>query len=127
MADITRVLVLGGGYAGVEAVKVLHHAFKRDHSVEITLVDRNPFHTLMTELHEVAGGRVEPESVQISFEKIFGGKRVNRVVDRIRTIDFKAKKLVSDRAEYPYDYLVIGASAGTLKTCSAGPRPRPTR
>jgi NADH dehydrogenase len=109
MADITRVLVLGGGYAGVEAVKVLHHAFKRDHSVEITLVDRNPFHTLMTELHEVAGGRVEPESVQISFEKIFGGKRVNRVVDRIRTIDFKAKKLVSDRAEYPYDYLVIGA------------------
>ena len=108
MADTTRIVVLGGGYAGVEAVKVLHHAFKRDRSVEITLVDRNPFHTLMTELHEVAGSRVEPESVQISFEKIFGGKRVNRVVDRIRTIDFKTKKLVSDRAEYPYDYLVIG-------------------
>ncbi len=109
MADITRIVVLGGGYAGVEAVKVLHHAFKRDRSVEITLVDKNPYHTLMTELHEVAGGRVEPESVQISFEKIFGGKRVNRVVDRIRTIDFQAKKLASDRAEYPYDYLVIGA------------------
>lgn len=109
MADITRVVVLGGGYAGVEAVKVLHHAFKRDHTVEITLVDRNPFHTLMTELHEVAGGRVEPESVQISFEKIFGGKRVNRVVDNIRTIDFQSRKLVSARGEYPYDYLVIGA------------------
>ena len=63
MADTTRIVVLGGGYAGVEAVKVLHHAFKRDRSVEITLVDRNPYHTLMTELHEVAGGRVEPESV----------------------------------------------------------------
>ena len=111
MPDTTRVLVLGGGYAGVEAVKVLHHAFKRDRSVEITLVDRNPFHTLMTELHEVAGGRVEPESVQISFEKIFGGKRVNRIVDRIRTIDFEVKKLVSDHAEYPYDYLVIGAGS----------------
>ena len=109
MPDTTRIVVLGGGYAGVEAVKVLHKSFKRDRSVEITLVDRNPFHTLMTELHEVAGGRVEPESVQISFEKIFGGRRVNRVVDRIRTIDFAAKKLVSDRAEYPYDYLVIGA------------------
>ena len=109
MADTTRIVVLGGGYAGVEAVKVLHKSFRKDRSVEITLVDRNPFHTLMTELHEVAGGRVEPESVQISFEKIFGGKRVNRVVDRIRTIDFAAKKLVSDRAEYPYDYLVIGA------------------
>jgi NADH dehydrogenase len=109
MADSTRIVVLGGGYAGVEAVKILHRSFRKDRSIEITLVDRNPFHTLMTELHEVAGGRVEPESVQISFEKIFGGTRVNRVVDRIRTIDFGAKKLVSDRAEYPYDYLVIGA------------------
>jgi NADH dehydrogenase len=109
MADTTRIVVLGGGYAGVEAVKVLNHSFKKDRSVEITLVDKNPFQTLMTELHEVAGGRVEPESVQISFEKIFGGTRVNRVVDRIRTIDFEAKKLVSDRGTYPYDYLVIGA------------------
>ena len=87
MADTTRIVVLGGGYAGVEAVKVLHKSFRKDRTVEITLVDRNPYHTLMTELHEVAGGRVEPESVQISFEKIFGGKRVNRVVDRIRTVD----------------------------------------
>jgi len=109
MPDITRIVVLGGGYAGVEAVKVLHKAFKRDQSVEITLVDKNPFHTLMTELHEVAGGRVEPESVQISFEKIFGGKRVNRVVDRVRTVDFEARTLVTDHASYPYDYLVIGA------------------
>jgi NADH dehydrogenase len=109
MADITRIVVLGGGYAGVEAVKILHKSFKRDRSVEITLVDRNPFHTLMTELHEVAGGRVEPESVQISFEKIFGGMRVDRVVDSIRTIDFETKTLVSDHAKYPYDYLVIGA------------------
>jgi NADH dehydrogenase len=106
--DTTRIVVLGGGYAGVEAVKVLHRSFKRDRSVEITLVDRNPFHTLMTELHEVAGGRVEPESVQISFAKIFGGKRVRVVVDRISSIDFAARKLVSDRAEYSYDYLVIG-------------------
>lgn len=109
MPGITRIAVLGGGYAGVEAVKVLHRHFRSDRAVEITLIDKNPFHTLMTELHEVAGGRVEPESVQISFEKIFGGKRVNRVVDRIRTIDFAARKLVSDRCEYPYDYLVIGA------------------
>jgi NADH dehydrogenase len=108
MPDTTRIVVLGGGYAGVEAVKVLHASFKRDRSVEITLVDRNPFHTLMTELHEVAGGRVEPESVQISFEKIFGGKRVKVVVDRIRSIDFAERKLVSERAAYPYDYLVIG-------------------
>lgn len=108
MPDTTRIVVLGGGYAGVEAVKVLHRHFRADRAVEITLVDKNPFHTLMTELHEVAGGRVEPESVRISFEKIFGGKRVTRVVDRIRTIDFAARRLVSDRAEYPYDYLVIG-------------------
>jgi NADH dehydrogenase len=36
------------------------------------LIDKRPFHTLMTELHEVAGWRADPESVQVSFRKIFG-------------------------------------------------------
>ncbi len=108
MASGTRVVVLGGGYAGVEAVKVLERAFRRDAGVEITLIDRNPYQTMMTELHEVAGGRVPPESVQISFKKIFGATGVRLVTDRIRAIDFEGRELASDAAKYPYDYLVLG-------------------
>ena len=47
----------------------------------------------MTELHEVAGGRVEPESVQISFRKIFGGAQGDSwSVTASGPIDFEARE-----------------------------------
>jgi NADH:ubiquinone reductase (H+-translocating) len=111
MANTVRVVVLGGGYGGVEAAKSLDRKLGTRRDVEITLIDRNSYHTLMTELHEVAGGRAEPESVQISFRKIFGARRVAVVHDSIRTIDFAQRILISDAGRYPFDYLVIGAGS----------------
>lgn len=54
--DKKRIVVLGGGYAGVHAAKRLAKKLKKfKDRVEITLIDRNKHHILMTELHEVAG------------------------------------------------------------------------
>lgn len=111
MTDTTRIVVLGGGYGGVQAAKFLHRKLGKRRDIEITLIDRNPFQTLMTELHEVACGRVEPESVLITYRKIFGATRIAVVTDKIRTIDFETKRLVSDAASYDYDYLLIGVGA----------------
>lgn len=111
MAETTRVVVLGGGYGGVQAAKVLHRTLRKRRDIEISLIDCNSYQTLMTELHEVACGRVEPESVRISYRKIFGGTNVRLVTDTIRTVDFEAKTLISETARYPYDYLVIGVGA----------------
>ncbi len=108
MAEKTRITVLGGGYGGVEAAKTFHKHFRRNQDVEITLIDRNPYHTLMTELHEIAGSRTEPEAVQVSFRKIFAGTSVNVVIDEIESIDFDNNTMKSDTGTYDYDYLVIG-------------------
>jgi NADH dehydrogenase len=105
----TKIAVLGGGYGGVTATKKLYKRYKKRDDVEITLIDKNPYHTLMTELHEVAGSRVEPESVQVSFERIFAGTDVKLVTDTIDNIDFDKQVLKSEYASYEYDYLVIGA------------------
>lgn len=102
-----RIAILGGGYAGIEAAKVLSKKYKKNNQVEISLIDKNTYHTLMTELHEVAGSRVEPDSVMVSYDRIFSGKKVNVVTDYIRGIDFENRKLKSDKAEYEYDYLVL--------------------
>jgi len=72
-------------------------------------VDKNTVHTLMTELHEVAGSRVEPESVQVSYERIFSGSKVKVETDFITGIDFELQQLESESKVYPYDYLVIGS------------------
>ncbi|MEZ4628814.1 MAG: hypothetical protein R2912_12300 [Eubacteriales bacterium] len=55
----TKILIIGGSYAGVKAGKTLHKIFRKNDDVEITLVDKNPFHTLMTELR---GSRISYEA-----------------------------------------------------------------
>jgi NADH:ubiquinone reductase (H+-translocating) len=117
-----RIVILGGGYGGVAAAKTLHKALRKRGGAEITLVDRNPYHTLMTELHEVAGARVHPESVQIAFRKIFGGKKVHVVTDKIRDIDFNGRILKSEDAQYGYDYLILGVGAEPEFFCIPGIR-----
>ncbi len=104
-----KIVILGGSYSGVKAGKTLHKLFKNDDNVEITLIDKNNFHTLMTELHEVAGHRTEPESVQINLQKIFAGRKVNVVRDTIKEFDFAKNVLKSDNSTYNYDYLIMGA------------------
>lgn len=111
MGDVKKIAILGTGYAGVQAAKLLHKKYKKNANVEITLIGKDPYHTLMTELHEVAGGRVEEDSVKVSLERIFSGKRVNVVLDEIKSIDFNANKLKSEDATYEYDYLVLGAGS----------------
>jgi NADH dehydrogenase len=106
-----KIAILGAGYGGVAAAKALHKIFKKESAVEITVFDRNPFHTLMTELHEVAGGRTEPQSVQVSLDKIFGGTRVKVKIETITDVRFADQVLVGRTAEYPYDYLILGPGA----------------
>lgn len=102
-----RVVIVGGGYAGIEAAKILERTAKKADGLEILLIDRNPYHTLMTELHEVAGSRTEPEAVKVSFHRIFGGSRVQVLVDEVIGIDFPANLVQTKRERIPYDYLIV--------------------
>ena len=111
MGNKQRILILGGGYGGVWAGKILEKRFRKRDDIEITLVDKRPFHTLMTELHEVAGWRADPDSVQVSYRKIFGARRIECLVDTIEKVDFEAKVARSQTREYPFDYIVIGTGA----------------
>lgn len=105
---LKKIVVLGGGYGGVVTSKHLAKLFKKDKDVEIQLIDKNPYHTLLTELHEVAANRAPEDSIQIDLKKIFAGQKVDVVLDYIDNIDFKAKELRSKKQTYKYDYLVIG-------------------
>ncbi len=110
--DKKRIVILGGGYAGVHAAKVLHKAFKKlKDTVEVTLIDRHNYHTLMTELHEVAGNRVDESSVKISYNRIFAGTTVNVIRDEIKHIDFEKQVLEGIGATYAYDQLLIATGA----------------
>lgn len=107
----TKIVILGAGYAGVHAAKKLSKKYKKNKDVEITLIDKNPYHTLMTELHEVAGGRVPEESVKIELSRIFHRTKVNVVVDYIEDVDSDKKIVTTKDGSYEYDYLMIGTGS----------------
>lgn len=106
-----KIVILGAGYAGVHAAKLLHKKYKKNNDVSITLIDKNPYHTLMTDLHEVAGSRISEDGVKVNLNKIFKEKKVDVVVDYINDIDFENNVLKSEKYSYDYDYLVMGTGA----------------
>lgn len=55
--------------------KILGKKLKKE-DVTITLIDRHSYHTMMTELHEVAGGRVEPEAINMIYSTCLLDKKM---------------------------------------------------
>lgn len=106
-----NIVILGAGYGGVHAAKTLSKKYKKNNDIEITLIDRNPVHTLMTELHEVAGGRVEPDSVQVDLRKIFHKTKVNIITEEVKDVNVNKQVLVTEFSEYKYDYLILGTGS----------------
>ena len=104
-----RIVVLGAGYAGVLTAKKLEKKFKKNTDISITIIDKNPFHTMLTELHEVAANRVDEDSIKMSLKKIFACRKVNVVMDDIDNVDFQNKKdyLYFNLINFPYHFLRI--------------------
>lgn len=105
------IVVVGAGYSGLLTAKKLAKRLKEYDDVTITLIDKNPFHTMLTELHEVAAGRVEEDSIRISLRKVFAGRRVDVKLDTVQSVDFEQKLVQGAAASYRYDYLVMAAGS----------------
>lgn len=106
-----KIVLLGAGYGGILTAKKLAKTFKKDEEVEITLIDKNSYHTMLTELHEVAAARVPEDAIRLDLKKIFTGRKVNIVLDEITSIDYEKKVLTGNEESYVYDYLVMGTGS----------------
>lgn len=109
-----KIVIVGAGYAGVLTAKKLEKSLRKNSNVSITIIDKNPFHTMLTELHEVAAARVDEDGIRLSLKRIFAGRNVDVRLDTVELIDFGKQIVVGKNEQYPYDYLVI--SAGSKQT-----------
>jgi len=103
-----KVVILGAGYGGIQAALTLHKKKKKSDDIEIYIIDKNPYHTLLTELHEIAGNRIEEDGVLVHLRDIFQYTDVHVVQDYIHDVDFENQILKSENNSYPYDYLIMG-------------------
>ncbi len=109
-----KIVVLGGGYAGVLTAKHLEKKIrkkKKTEEITVTLIDKNSYNTMLTELHEVAADRVPEVAIKMEFSKIFAKRNVEVVQDSIEKMDLENKKLVGKHKTYEYDYLVVATGS----------------
>jgi NADH:ubiquinone reductase (H+-translocating) len=73
--DRARVVVVGGGFGGLRAVKALARA-----NVDVTLIDRNNYHLFQPLSYQVATGSLSPAEIAVPLRQIFRHQSCVRVV-----------------------------------------------
>ncbi len=104
-----RVVIIGGGFGGVELAKNLAHA-----DLQVLLLDKNNYHTFQPLLYQVATAALDSASIIHPFRKIFDGQknfwfRLTEVV----SIDTANNTVITKIGSLDYDYLVIATGAET--------------
>ena len=116
-ADKTRILILGGGFAGVETARYLDRTAAKRANVEVTLVSRDNFILFTPMLHEVVASDLEPPDICNPLRKLL--RRVAVVSGEIRTINLAARRVTISYGireltrELPFDYLVLALGSET--------------
>jgi NADH:ubiquinone reductase (H+-translocating) len=110
MPDLHRVLILGGGFAGLVAAQTLKRA-----DVDITLLDKRNFHLFQPLLYQVATGSLSPAEIAAPIRAVFSHqKNVEVLLGEAVDIDPEAKKiLLADGGVFPYDTLIIATGSQT--------------
>ena len=120
---MTRIVVLGGGFAGVPTVRHLERRFRSRPDVEITLVSRENFFVLTPLLFEACSGRLE---LRHCAQPIRAALRRARFIEAtVQGIDVKRQAVrvaAPDRAAYdlPYDHLIVALGASTNEALIRG-------
>lgn len=109
-----RVVVVGGGFGGLQAVRSLRRAL-----VEITLIDRRNFHLFQPLLYQVATGALAPEEIAAPLRGVLKRQRNVRVVmGDVRAFDLDARRVIVDRPgagdedlAFAYDTLIVAGGS----------------
>src|SRR3954462_13695106 len=104
-----RVLVIGGGFAGLYASKGL----SRGGRVDLTLVDRRNFHLFQPLLYQVATGALSPGEIAQPLRSIFRKQKNSTVLlgEAVRIDPERREAVLSDRGPIPYDTLIVATGA----------------
>src|SRR6058998_1475034 len=103
-----RVVVLGGGFAGIGAARAL-----KDADVEVVLVDKRDYHTFQPLLYQLATGLLETTAVGHSLRDLLS-RHDNTTIHQasVSSIDLEQRTVSFDEIEpLTYDYLVLGLGA----------------
>lgn len=104
-----KIIIIGGGFAGLQLAKTLNNKRKK-----VIVIDKVNHHMFQPLFYQVACGRIEPSNISFPFRKIFQRSRNTqyRMIE-VQNILPEQNKIITSEAEFSYDKLVIATGCKT--------------
>jgi NADH:ubiquinone reductase (H+-translocating) len=104
-----KVIVVGGGFAGLQLVKALDEEF-----FDVLLLDKLNHHQFQPLFYQVATSQIEPASISFPLRNIFNKKKNVQIrMANVTSVDRLNKRVLTDIGDFDYDYLVIAIGCRT--------------
>jgi NADH:ubiquinone reductase (H+-translocating) len=109
MADKIKVIVAGGGFAGIHLVRRLD-----SNLFNVLLIDKINHHQFQPLFYQVATSQIEPSSISFPLRNVFKNKRNVQIrMASVIRVETGNNRLVTDIGEFGYDYLIIATGCMT--------------
>src|SRR5262245_56814056 len=108
MPEEPSVVILGAGFAGLGVKRALNKA-----PVQVTLIDRNDYHTFLPLLYQVATGELSSDEVGFPNEEMIRHRPGWEFLQaNVTEVDLANRRVLVDSMDpIPYDYIVVGLGA----------------
>jgi NADH:ubiquinone reductase (H+-translocating) len=107
MVDAPRIVIIGGGFGGLDAARGFARA-----PVRVTLVDRHNYHLFQPLLYQVATAALSPGDIASPIRWILRKQQnVEVLLAEARAIDPAAQTVTLDRGDLSYDYLIVATGS----------------
>ena len=107
-----RIVILGAGYAGIFLATNIAR-YLEEKAGEVIIIDRNPYHQLLQEIHLVATGFRTADEVKIPILRLIDGMNIKFIQSNTKQIRPDKNLVVLDSTEIKYDVLIICLGAST--------------
>jgi NADH dehydrogenase len=103
-----RVVIIGGGFGGLRAAKILGNSGK----VRVTVLDRRNHHLFQPLLYQVATASLNPSDIAVPIRQLLARfPDTNVLMENVVSVDLAAKEVVTDSDRHAFDYLIMACGS----------------
>ena len=106
----THIVIIGGGYGGIRALESL----AKYPSITLTLIDKNPYHNLQTDVYDFIANKVDISHIMIDLPSLCKSfAAVQFICEEVLNIETKYHRIITPTQTIIYDQLILSTGSRT--------------